>query len=228
MLHCKGWSLSILQGVATHLAVLWHCVGGRGYRGNNAAAWLSPCFLSLPMLPTSKLDPSGIRFLVGWVCICFRNPWVSPTNFPLSLGVSLTATKSYRFLKPEILRLCFPALEPWVAESVSLPSCSSQFMLHTKLGLTGLPAAALPCVLSAPVLISASPISLDECFFFTSLVVRLPYSVISLAVLDVFFFLSWLLFFFLLCEAEKCICLHLHLGRCLHLPTELEVHVLAL
>ena len=34
----------------------------------------------------------------------------------------------HRFLQPEVMRLSFPALEPWVAWSVSLPSCSSQLV----------------------------------------------------------------------------------------------------
>ena len=34
----------------------------------------------------------------------------------------------YRFFQSEVFRLYFPALGPWVARSVSLPSCSSQFI----------------------------------------------------------------------------------------------------
>ena len=34
----------------------------------------------------------------------------------------------HRFLQSEVLRLPFPTLEPWVAWSVSLPSCSSWFI----------------------------------------------------------------------------------------------------
>ena len=34
----------------------------------------------------------------------------------------------HRFFQSEVLRLYFPELEPWVAQSVSLPSCSSWFI----------------------------------------------------------------------------------------------------
>ena len=34
----------------------------------------------------------------------------------------------HRFLQSKVLRLSFPMLEPWVVESVSLPSCSPQFI----------------------------------------------------------------------------------------------------
>ena len=67
------------------------------------------------------------------------------------------------------------------------------------------PATALPQVLFAP------PTGLDECFFFNSLVVGLPYSSI--------FWQLWLslvfklLSFFWLCEEAQCVHLHLHLGR---------------
>ena len=106
-------------------------------------------------------------------------------------GVSPTAATPHRFLQPEVLRLSFPVLEPWVAWSVSLPSCSSQFIRmqmcdHLLLQL-------LPCVASnlqhREVLpVSTPSTSLDECFFFNSLVVRFPYSSI--------FWQFWLFFVF--------------------------------
>ena len=59
--------------------------------------------------------------------------------------------------------------------------------------------------------ISAPTTSLDECFFFNSLVVRLSYS--SIFWLSVYFlFLNFLLSFWL-CEEAKCIYLCLHLGQ---------------
>ena len=68
-------------------------------------------------------------------------------------------------------------------------SCSPLFLpvyLHANVGppsvqfLTspGPPAAALPQVLSAQLPISTPPTGLGECFFFNSLVVGLPYSLI--------------------------------------------------
>ena len=60
--------------------------------------------------------------------------------------------------------------------------------------------------------VSAPPTGLNEYFFFNFLVVGLPYSLIFLAVLVIFFFLNLLLSFFSLHEDAKCIYLHLHLG----------------
>ena len=123
----------------------------------------------------------------------------------------------HRFLQPGVLRLYFLVLEPWVAWSVSLPSCSFWF-IHTQMWdclvhqLPRLP-SLLPCHASSPVRlpISAPPTSLDECFFFNSLVVGLPYSLIFLAVLVVFCFQicwcpSWLY------KEAQCVYLRLHFG----------------
>ena len=127
----------------------------------------------------------------------------------------------HRILQPEVLRLSFPMLEPWVAQSVSLSSCSSQFICtpmwnrpvrqplphHTGPAATPCHASYLPWVL-----ISSPPTSLGECFFFNSLVVGLPYSQ-SLGSSGCFLFLNWLLSFFWLYKEVKSICLRLHLGR---------------
>ena len=50
--------------------------------------------------------------------------------------------------------------------------------LHANVGLPSPPAASLPHTLLPQLPISAPPTSLDECFFFNSLVVRLPYALI--------------------------------------------------
>ena len=118
-------------------------------------------FQSLPPLPTSKLGPSAAD---SWVCVCFRTLWVSPTNSPVRLGVFFAAAIPRDFFQSEVLRLLFPTPEPWVARSVSLPTCSSQFLHMQKWDRL---AHQLP--------VFAPPTGLDECFFFHSLVVELPY-----------------------------------------------------
>ena len=59
----RSRALGIHQGKPTLFAVLWWCMWGRGQRGNNAQ--LSAGFQSLPLLPTSKLGPSGADSQVG-------------------------------------------------------------------------------------------------------------------------------------------------------------------
>ena len=109
--------------------------------------------------------------------------------------------------------------------------------LCTNVGLYGLPATALwgllaaawpaplhnppPCwVLQPPPCLESSlprlpvstpPTCLDECFFFISLSVGLPYSLIFCQ-LWLFFIFKLSLSFFWLCEEAQFVYLHLHLG----------------
>ena len=71
-----------------------------------------------------------------------------------------------------------------------------------------------PCLQSSPPLlpVTAPPTGLDECFFFISLVVRLPCSSIFCQ-FWLFFVLKLLLFFFWLCEEAQFVYLCLHLGQ---------------
>ena len=71
----------------------------------------------------------------------------------------------------------------------------------------------LPCHKSSPpqLPISTPPTGLDECFFFISLVVRLPYSSIFCQFCLIFVF-KLLLSFFSLCEEAQCVYLRLHFG----------------
>ena len=109
-------------------------------------------------------------------------------------------------------------LELWVARSVAgSTSCclaaSYSFAHPAPQSATslGLPAATLPRVFTwLP--ISAPPTGLDECFFFNSLVVGLPYSLIFCQ-FWLFYVFKLLLSFFWLCEEVQCVYLSLHLGR---------------
>ena len=76
----------------------------------------------------------------------------------------------------------------------------------------GPPATISPQFLSARLPVSAPPTGLDECVFFNSLVVGLPYSLIFCQ-FWLFFVFKLLLSFFWLCEEAQCVYLCLHLGR---------------
>ena len=186
---------------------------GRGPKGNNAACLALTWLLVTSPATHKQIGPFWCWFPGEWVCVHSRTPCVSPTNSPVRLGVSPATATPKDFLQPEVLRLYFPMLESWVAQYVSLPSCSSRF-IHTQMW-NCLVHQLLPWCLVSSLLwlpVSIPPTNLNEYFFFNSLVVRLPYSLIFLAVLVVFLFLN-LLFFFWLWEEAKCIYLRLHLGR---------------
>ena len=61
------------------------------------------------------------------VCVHSRTLWVPPMSSPVRLGVSPDTATPHRFFQSEVLSLYFPTLEPWVVQSVSLPSHSSWF-----------------------------------------------------------------------------------------------------
>ena len=114
-----------------------------------------------------------------------------------------------RFLQPEALRFYFP-----VTRTLGCIVClAAQFFLqaypHVDVVLPGLPAATLPCVLSASAAHLHPCYHLDECFF-NPLVVGLPYSSIFCQ-FWLCCFLNWLLSFFWLYEEVK------HIYLCLHL-----------
>ena len=126
--------------------------------------------------------------------------------------VSPAAASTPKWFSISGLRLYFPALEPWGCEVCFAPPLFLLVYLHANVGPLGPPATSLLQVLSSQLRVSAPPTSLDGCFFFNSLVVRLPYSLI--------FWQFWLFFVFkfvvillLVVQGEKCIYLHLHLGR---------------
>ena len=104
--------------------------------------------------------------------------------------------------------VCHPVhqlLPRWPAAALS-PSLAPQSA--TLLG----PPASTCCKSSLPWLpISAPPTGLDECFFFISLVVGLPYSSIF-SQFWLFFVFKLLLSFFWLCKGAQCAYLRLHLG----------------
>ena len=136
----------------------------------------------------------------------------------------------HRIFQSEVLRLYFPALEPCVVRSVSLPSCSSQFF-HTQMWnclLHQLPPHLVPQPLPCPPWSSScrlarSPLC-PSCLCPPLLQVRMNVSSLTSWLLDFhtvqfsgrygyFFILNLLLSFFWLCEEAKRIYLCLHLGQ---------------
>ena len=168
---------------------------GRGPIGSNGACSILCRFLVTPSSTHNQIGPLWCCFLSGWACVCARPLWVSPTNSPVRLGVSPAAAST----PTGVLNQWFEALFPragalgcevcgWVYQL--LPHCQLQLCpphstIHRLTGSASHclahpnpPTAALPQVLSTQLPISAPPTSLDECFFFISLVIRLPYSLI--------------------------------------------------
>ena len=189
------------------------CTWGRGREGAMALASHSSGFQSLPPLPTIKLGPSGAGSRVGGLvhalgpCGSLQQPllwgWESLLLLPQPPWV----------FSIRGLRLYFPALEPWVVRSASLPTICPGLSV-CECGATGSASGGTACpihphstslgpatatwVLSAPVPVSTPPTGLDECLFCISLV---------LDPLAVSIFCQ-----FWLCEEAQCVYLRHHLG----------------
>ena len=147
----------------------------------------------------------------GWFCVCFRFLWVSPMN-PLLWGWEfLPLLQPSKVFTVKGFEALFPALEPWVAWSVSLPSCSSWFICtqmqdHPVLQL-------LPCCESSPTCCLSLPL-LQVWMDVSSLTTWLSdfHTVWFSGSSCCFLFLN-LLSFFWLCKEAKCVYLHLHVGQ---------------
>ena len=141
-------------------------------------------FPSLLLLSTNELCPAGADSQVGGFVYI-----LGPCG---SLQQTLLCGWEFLMLPPQPpqvfsirgFRLYFPTLELWVLQCVSLPSCYSQFIC-TQMWDNPLcqPPPCQVCLLllcpksSSPWLpVSPPPTGLDECFFFNSLLVGIPYS----------------------------------------------------
>ena len=124
-------------------------------------------------------------------------------NSPVRLGVSPAAVSTPTGVFSQWFETIsvywnfgLQGLSPCLPAAASPASCSFAHPTPQSPASLGPPAAALPRVLSAQLPVSAPPTGLDECFFFISLVVRLPYSTI--------FCQLWFLFLNCCCPSFGC------------------------
>ena len=148
---------------------------------------------------------------------------------PVRLGVSPAAASTPTGVFNQRFEALFPQAGALGCGVCFAPLLFLPVYLCENVGPQGLPATAWPapfhnppprwvhqpppCRESSPpqLPISAPPTGLDECFFFISLVVRLPYSLIF-GQFWLFFVLKLLLSFSWLCEEAQCVYLCLHFG----------------
>ena len=129
-------------------------------------------------------------------------------NSPVRLGVSPAAAS----IPTGGLGFYFPVLEPWVVQSVSFPSCSSQFIFmrmwdHPVCQLLPCRESSLTSCLSPPLL----PVWMNVSSLTPWL---LDFHTVQFSVsFGCFLFLNLLLSFFWSCEESQCVYLRLHLGR---------------
>ena len=176
-------------------------------------AQVSASFQSLPPLSTNKLGPSGADSQVGGL-VCVLGLWVSPTNFPVRLGVFPTAISTCTSVFSESFEAlfscpgtlgCTVCLEPQLFLAAYLP---------TNVRPPVLPAATSPAqVLQPPPCCKSSPPFLLVWMNVSSTLWLSDFHIVRFSVSsDCFLFLN-LLSFFWLCRETQCIYLCLHLCR---------------
>ena len=108
------------------------------------------------------------------------------------------------FFQSEVLRFYFPIREPWVAWSVSLPSCSSQFIRMLMWDHPSPPVVLLPDCLSLLLLLVWINVSSLTPWLSDFHTVQFSGSSCCFLVLNLLLSLFWL------CEEAQCIHLCLH------------------
>ena len=173
----RGGALGAHQGGATHVTVLWCCVWGRGPTGSNGPC-LALCRLSVTSPATHKeIGPFWCWFPGGWVGVCMLWDPVGLSN-KLSCesgSFSCCCLNPHRCFQSEVWGFISPCWSPGFVLCLT-PQSFLLVYLYANTGPPRSPAAAFLRVLSARMPVSAPPTCLGECFFFNSLVVRLPYS----------------------------------------------------
>ena len=131
------------------------------------------------------------------MCGLFHSPFVPP-----SLSAHKCGTPGRQPPPPGICQLLLAGqLQPCLPRATicRLDGSTSHSLAHPSP-----PATALPRLLSAQLRVSAPPSSLDECVFFNSLIVGLPYSLIFCQFWLFFVLKLWLTFFWL-CKEAQCL-----------------------
>ena len=188
---------------------------GEGVREETMLAQLSAGFQSLPLLPTSKLGPSGADTQVGGFV------YVLATCGSLQQGGFLLPPQPPSVFSIRGLRLYFPATGTLGCGVCLAPQSFLLGYPHVNVGPLTLPATTSPAlVLWPPTCCESSP---PGCLSRPILQVWSNVSALTPWLLDFhtvrfsgisgcFLFLNLLLSFFCLCEEAQCEYLRLHLG----------------
>ena len=128
LLRSKGQSLRYSPGRGNprrYVVTLYVEEGSKNEQCCLLSSWLA--FSHFPLYP--QVNCTLLMLIPGWVDLCtFWEPVGLSEELSCEAGSFSHHCTPHRVLQTEVLRLYFPALEPWVAWSVLLPSCSSWFI----------------------------------------------------------------------------------------------------
>ena len=126
--YIKGWSLRCSPGQGNPRRFVVMLYVGEGTEREQCRFLCSlPDFSHLLCYPQAKW--TLLVLIPRWVGLCpFQDPAGLSNELTCEAGSLSCCRNPYRSFQSEVLSLYFPALEPWVVQSVSLPSCSSWFI----------------------------------------------------------------------------------------------------
>ena len=188
---------------------------GRGPRGNSYAC-SALCQFSVTSSTThNQIGTFWCWFQGGWACVHSRTLWVSPTNSPVRLGVSLAATSIPIGVFNQWLENLFPQVRTLDCLVCLTPQLFLPVYLTANVGppihqLRPCSTSSLPGCLSLPLLLVWMTVSSLTPWLSDFHTVQ--FSVSS----GCFLFLNLLLSFFWLCEEAQCACLCLHIDQKSH------------
>ena len=143
-----GWSLRYSPGWGNPRCciVVLH-VGEASEREQSPLLGSLLAFSHFPHNPQANWAP--LVLIPRCVGLCtFQDPVGLSNELSCEAGSFSCCLKPHRFFQSEVLRLYFPALEPWVAWSVSFPSCSFRLI---RMQMWDCPVCQLPpCHESSP------------------------------------------------------------------------------
>ena len=176
--------------------------------------------LSITSLTSHKWIVPLQVLIPRWVGFCmFQGPVGLSSELSRETGSFCHCCNSHRFLHSEVLRPQFSVLKPCVvchAPQVLLLAYPHRSVGNPVHQAPPHPPGPPPCHTSSlpQFTVSTPPPSLDEYFFFNSLAVRLPCSLIfwHFWLFLIYYLFNCLLSFFWLCEQAQCVYLCLHLG----------------
>ena len=100
---------------------------GRGAKGNGALLCSLLAFSDFPCYPQANWAP--LVMIPEWVGLCtLQDPVGLSNELSYETGSFSGHHTTHRCFQSAVLRLYFPAPEPWVEWCASLPSCSSWFI----------------------------------------------------------------------------------------------------
>ena len=116
---------------------------GEGLRGSNAALSTLHWIPATPSTTHNQTGPLWCWLLSGWACARPRPLWVPPMTSHVRLESLLLPPQPPRAFSIRVLRLYFPAPEPWVSGLLSSPPFFPVY-LCASVGPQGLLVVRLP------------------------------------------------------------------------------------